>query len=107
MANGTIKTIPSSTGTVGTSPVIHYKKHGNVVQVWATSAGHQMINTTESLIATLPEGYRPSELLQFPGFYNGTSNITCRFSIDEDGSLKGFSPTQNSYWSFSTTFIVD
>lgn len=99
--------IPSSSGTVGTYPVFYYKKWGNVVQVWATSAGHQTINTTEKLLVTLPEGYRPSSLIQFPGFYNGTSNYTCRFSIDTDGSLKGFAPTGMSYWSFNTTFIVD
>lgn len=59
--------------TVSTTYGIYARKYNRVVEVWMYLAGSTTV-AKDSLLATLPEGYRPTHVIRMPN-YNGTGAL--------------------------------
>ena len=84
------------------------KRKGNVVTVRGYSAGGGLnlpANTYKD-ITTLPAKYRPSETIYFTvSAQGGSAQIIGE--VQTNGVIKMYSSQATSYWSFTTSYVVE
>lgn len=79
------------------------KKKNNIVFVKGQSSDYGLTAGQYRAITTLPEGYRPEEVIYFTaGAMGGSAAIFGR--IETDGVLYLYTNTATSYWTYSFSF---
>ena len=79
------------------------KKKNNIVFVKGESSDFGLTAGQYIVIAALPEGYRPEEVIYFTaGARGGSAVIFGR--IETDGVLYLYTNTSTSYWTYSFSF---
>lgn len=80
---------------------IYYRKKNGFVILKANSGGSVTISS-ETLVGTLPSGYRPDQQLDFAASaMGGNSVILCR--VETDGRIRMWASPSTRYWSFCVT----
>ncbi|MBE6088167.1 MAG: hypothetical protein E7206_09035 [Clostridium beijerinckii] len=86
---------------------LRYRRIGKLIQIQGFVTNIGVINT---IIATLPVGFRPSQSLVFVGAKNGYNTIM--FSIEQNGNVIFWGATNNvyntaDYVGISAEFLID
>lgn len=85
---------------------VYYKKSGNIVTVRAYSLGEVALTANDyKVVATLPEGVRPSVTVAFPWARIGEGQVGIT-RIHNNGVIELYSTSAPSYWAFTITYVI-
>lgn len=103
------KDLELASGITNKTNTSRYRKIGNTVFLELSIQG---LSSAGTIIATLPEEYRPSKTLYFIGVYGASAANFARFSIDSNGvitlqNIIASSYTSTYLFSLSCNFLID
>lgn len=84
-----------------------YRKKNGIVTICGFSAGGGLeIKNSYKVIATLPEGMRPSDSVYFAVNPAG-GNASMSGYVNAEGKINLYSSMATTYWAYSVTYPVD
>lgn len=85
---------------------IKYKKSGNIITITGYSSGTTTLSIDDyNTVGTLPEGYRPQNMLY--DVWNEIGTDYCNtYVVGINGNIALYSTKATNYWCFTLTYII-
>lgn len=97
--------VSEDTGWLDLNYYVHYRKIQNIVYVRINNGNALTISNSGYDFGTLPDGFRPSDQMDFAGTpIAGTNEVS--FRVARSGIVTGFSNPSSVYWNGAFCYPV-